>query len=467
MYRLLLPLLGWSCFAEITTAAAQERKPNIVFILADDLGYGDLGCYGQTRIRTPNLDRLAREGLRFTQCYAGSTVCAPSRCALMTGLHTGHCRVRGNGGGGAPHSNVPLTPDDVCVAEILQKQGYKTALIGKWGLGEEGSTGVPTKKGFDVFYGYLNQRHAHNYYPPYLVRGTHREPIPQNVQRADVEGVAEKPVVYAPDLLLKEALDFIQTNRQSPFFLYFATIVPHANNEKTQVDKNGNEVPSDAPYTHEDWPQPEKNKAAMITRLDADVGKLLDHLQQLGLADKTIVLFSSDNGPHREGGNDPAFFRSSGPFSGIKRNLTDGGIRVPLIVRWPGVVAGNRETAHLCAFWDFLPTVAELLGVEPPAGLDGISFLPTLTGQGIQKQHTYLYWEFHENGFQQALRFGDWKAIRFGPDQPIRLYDLKSDLAEKNDVSAEHPQWVQQATEWFRTARTESKEFPIRRPKKK
>src|SRR5438067_10592320 len=255
-----------------------ERPPSIVLILADDLGYGDLGCYGQTKIKTPNLDKLAADGIRFTACYAGSTVCAPSRCALMTGLHTGHCHVRGN-------ARVPLRPEDVTVAELLKKAGYATGLVGKWGLGEPGSTGIPTKKGFDSFFGYLNQAHAHNYYPDFLWRNEQKVPL-TNVQAG---GVASKRVVYSPDLILDEGLKFVEQHKGGPFFLYFATTVPHANNEKTRADGNGNEVPADEPYSREDWPQPEKNKAAMITRLDADVGKLLAKLKDLGLGRDTLA----------------------------------------------------------------------------------------------------------------------------------------------------------------------------------
>lgn len=286
---------------DVAAAADPPQKPNIVFILADDLGWGDLGCYGQKKIKTPNIDQLAKVGIRFTQAYAGSTVCAPSRCALMTGLHTGHCRTRGNGGGGSARANVPMAPDDVCVAELLKKAGYATALVGKWGLGEEGSTGVPTKKGFDHFFGYLNQHHAHNYYPDFLWRGEKKIAI-DNPQ-SKVENVAEKFNVYAPDLFLADVLQFVSDNKSRPFFLYFATTVPHANNEKTRATGEGNEVPSNAPYSDEPWPQSEKNKAAMITRMDADIGKLLAKIKELGLEKNTVVIFSSDNGAHQEGGN--------------------------------------------------------------------------------------------------------------------------------------------------------------------
>lgn len=447
----------------LATAAEPSGQPNLVFILADDLGWGDLGCYGQTKIKTPNLDKLATDGVRFTHCYAGSTVCAPSRCALMTGLHTGHCRVRGNGG--TPKGNVALEPGDPCVAEVLKKAGYTTALIGKWGLGEEGSVGVPNKKGFDHFFGYLNQTHAHNYYPDFLWRNDTKVSLP-NVE-SKTKGVAEKRIEYAPDLLLAEGLQFLDENKAKPFFLYFATIAPHANNERTRADGNGNEVPSDAPYTNESWPQPEKNKAAMITRLDADVGKLLAKLTDLGLDEKTIVMFSSDNGPHKEGGNDPAFFTSSGPFRGFKRSLTDGGVRVPGIVRWKGVTKPGTVSDHVWAFWDFLPTVCDLLGVKTPDGLDGLSLAPTITGRGTQKAHEFLYWEFHENGFRQGVRHKDWKAIRPSPGAALELYDTKADPGEAANVAATNPEVVKRIEEYLKTARTESKEFPIRPAKKK
>ncbi len=448
-------------------AAEPGHKPNIVFILADDLGYGDLGCYGQKKIRTPVLDQLAKDGLRFTNAYAGSTVCAPSRCALMTGLHTGHCRTRGNGGGGAPRSNVPLEPGDLCVAELLKKAGYATALVGKWGLGEENSVGIPTRKGFDHFYGYLNQHHAHNYYPDFLIRGDSRELIPQNVQRTDVDNVALKPTVYTPDLLLKDALTFVETNKDKPFFLYFASTIPHANNEKTRFDKNGNEIPSDEPYSNESWPQTEKNKAAMITRLDRDIGHILKKIVDLGLEKDTLVIFSSDNGPHQEGGNDPEFFQSSGPLRGIKRAMTDGGIRVPFIVRWPGKIQPGQVTDHVTAFWDFLPTAADVTGQPVPEKIDGISIVPLLTGKDEQKTHEFLYWEFHEGGTKQAVRHRNWKAIRLAPDAPLQLYDVTKDIGESQNVSERHPDVVQKIEDYLKTARTESKPFPIVYPKKK
>ncbi len=437
-------------FAMSTSFAAEGRRkddrPNIIFILADDLGYGDLGCYGQDKILTPNIDRMAEEGVRFTDCYAGSTVCAPSRCALMTGLHTGHCRVRGN-------ARVPLLPEDVTVAELLKQAGYVTGIFGKWGLGEPGTTGVPNRQGFDEWFGYLNQRHAHNYYPEYLWR---------NEQKVILEGnLGGKRQQYSHDLFTAEALDFVRRHHDRPFFLYLAYTIPHANNELGRKTGNGMEVPDDAPYTDKPWPQVEKNKAAMITRMDYHVGLLLSLLRELGIDEQTVVFFSSDNGPHREGGVDPEFFDSNGPLRGIKRDLYEGGIRVPMIVRWPGTVPAGKTSDLPWAFWDFLPTAAELAGVQPPSGLDGISVVPAIMGRR-QERKGYLYWEFHERGFEQAVRLGKWKAVRHGTKKPIELYDLSADISEQHDIAAHHLDIVQHMREIMQTARTESKEFPIR-----
>jgi arylsulfatase A-like enzyme len=441
-------------FAAVAGAANADearRSPNIVFILADDLGYGDLGCYGQKQILTPNIDKLAGEAMRFTQCYAGSTVCAPSRCCLMTGFHTGHARIRGN-------ALVPLGPEDVTVAEVLKKAGYATGLAGKWGLGEAGSTGIPNKKGFDSFFGYLNQVHAHNYYPEFLWRNEEKAPQPGNVVE---KGVAKKRAIYSADPIAQHALDFIDKNKDRRFFLYFASTLPHANNE---AGKEGMEIPSDAPYTAKPWPQPQKNHAAMISRLDADVGRILQKLKDLKLDNDTVVFFSSDNGPHKEGGGDPAFFNSAGPLRGFKRSLTEGGIRVPMIVRWPGrIKPGVSE--QVWAFWDFLPTAAELAGAKAPDGIDGISLAPTLLAKGSQKQHEFLYWEFHENGSKQAVRLGDWKGIR-KIDGPLELYDLSKDVGEKNDLAAQNPGGVKRIEDCLKSARTGSEVWPLRPGKK-
>jgi arylsulfatase A-like enzyme len=461
MRYVLSALLTLPFLAPSLTAAEPARKPNIVFILADDLGYGDLGCYGQKKIKTPNLDRLAADGMKFTQAYAGSTVCAPSRCALLTGLHTGHCRVRGNGG-------FFLTPDDLTIAAVLKKGGYVTACCGKYGLGDPGTTGLPAKQGFDHFYGFLNHTHAHNYYPDFLWKqevGSAEEKVP--LKNVVDKGVASKRVEYAPDLITADALAFVEKNKDRPFFLYYAPTLPHANNEKTRADGNGNEVPTDAPYTNESWPQPEKDKAAMITRLDSDIGKLLEKLKELGLDKHTVVIFSSDNGPHKEGGNTIEFFASNGPFRGFKRSLTDGGIRVPAIVRWPGVVKPGTVSDHVWAFWDVFPTLCEVAGFDVPKALDGISFVQTLTGKGEQKKPDFLYWEFHEGGTKQAVRYGNWKAIRLAPNTPLELYDVAKDPGEKTNVAKDHPDVVERIETYLKTARTESKDWPIREPKKK
>ena len=440
------------CALSAFCGQGSARPPNIVFVLADDLGYGDVGCYGQKQIQTPNLDRLAAEGMRFTQCYAGSTVCAPSRCALMTGKHTGHATVRGN-------ALVPLRPDDVTVAEVLKRAGYTTALIGKWGLGEPGTSGVPNRKGFDYFFGYLNQVHAHNYYPDFLWRNQEKVPLEGNVVE---KGVASRRTQYSHDLFTAQALGYLEREREKPFFLYLAYTIPHANNERGRAEGNGMEVPSDAPYTDRPWPQVEKNHAAMITRLDADVGKLVKRLKDLGLDEETVIFFSSDNGPHKEGGADPQFFHSSGPLRGYKRDLTEGGIRVPMIVRWPGHIRSGVASDQVWAFWDFLPTAADLADTEAPTGLDGRSVAPTLLGTGGQRQHACLYWEFHEGGSKQAVRMGDWKGIRRAVGAPLELYDLKNDVGETHNVADKHPEVVARIEAYLKGARTESPEWPLR-----
>ena len=453
---LLFFLLAGSTKPQATKAAqALKSRPNIIYILADDLGYGDLSCYGQTKFSTPNLDKMATEGMRFTQHYAGSSVCAPSRAALLTGLHTGHMRVRGNYETGPDGfgAGVALKPEDVTVAEILKKAGYKTGLVGKWGLGVAGTTGEPGKKGFDYMFGFLNQGHAHFHYPEYLWRNGKKVELPGNQN-----GKREQ---YAQDLFTEDALRFLdeQKGQQAPFFLYLAFTVPHAemlhpDDENLQRFKGkfpetpyvktsrGKRI-DDSLGTYNSQPTPRAAFAAMVTRLDAQVGQLMGHLQQLGLDENTIVIFSSDNGPHKEAGGDPAFFNSAGPLRGVKRDLYEGGIRVPMIVRWPGKVKPGTVSNHVSAFWDFMPTAAALAGTTPPK-TDGISFLPTLLGKTKeQKQHEYLYWEFHENKTSnQAVRMGDWKGIRYRPTGPLELYNLKTDLGEKYNVAAAHPEVV-------------------------
>ena len=451
---LILVTIALAIFA---MAAAAQTRPNIIFIHADDLGYGDLSCYGQRKFKTPNIDRLAAEGRRFTQYYAGSTVCAPSRSALMTGQHTGHTRIRGN----ARH---PLLPEDLTVAEVLRSAGYKTALIGKWGLGEDGTTGVPNRQGFDYFFGYLNQRHAHNYYPTFLWRNEEQVKLRNVVPDEDKEGAGNSTnrVDYAHDLMAEESLQFIERNSGGPFFLYLAFTIPHANNE---AKNKGMEVPDQGEFATRDWPEQERAKAAMITRMDRDVGRLMTLLKKRGIDDNTIVFFTSDNGPHREGGADPDFFDSNGPLRGIKRDLYEGGIRVPMIARWPKRIKSRGTDAksdQVWAHWDFLPTVAEIAGVKPPANIDGISMLNALLGLR-QRSHEFLYWEFHERNFSQAVRTGDWKAVRKEPNSPLELYDLKNDLGEQNNVAVNHPELVKRIEDYLKTARTESELWPVKK----
>jgi len=428
-------------------APAADRMPNILFILADDLGYGDLGCYGQEQILTPSIDRLAAEGMRFTQAYSGSTVCAPSRCSLLTGKHTGHATVRGN-----MKPELGLRPDEITAPSLLKAAGYETALFGKWGLGGPGTGSVPNTRGFDSFFGFLDQQHAHNSYPEHLWENQDEVFLTGNwfFRRQQ----------YVNDLFTERALGFLKRQRQKPFFLCLTYTVPHANNELGAFNGNGMEVPSDAPYSGRDWPVLEKNFAAMITRMDTDIGKILTLLKQLGHEEDTIVFFTSDNGPHREGGHNPEFFHSSGPLRGLKRDLYEGGIRVPSIVRWPGKIAARQVNDSPWAFWDFLPTVAELAGQKPPAGLDGISIVPALQGKAL-KPRAHFYWEFHEGGFHQAVRQGDWKLVRQGGKAP-ELYDLARDPSERNNLAAQHPDIAGSLTKLFNSARIDSPKFPIK-----
>jgi arylsulfatase A-like enzyme len=426
---------------------ARTSKPNIIFILADDLGYGDLGCYGQKLIATPNIDRLAVDGIKFTQAYCGSTVCAPSRCALMTGFHMGHARIRGN-------ARVDLQPEDVTVAEVLKSAGYKTSLIGKWGLGTAGNSGIPTRQGFDEFYGFLDQKHAHTQYPTQLWQNENEVFLDGNF------GPARKDYVH--DVFTHRALTFIEQNKTGPFFLYLAYTTPHANNELMRQTGDGMEVPDEGPYAGRDWPKQDRKFAATVHRIDADVGKIVDRIGKLGIAEDTLILFASDNGAHREGGNNPEFFRSSGPLRGIKRDLYDGGIRTPFIARWAGSISTGQVSEAVFAFWDFLPSAAELAGVKPPPGIDGISIVPALKGQPLP-QREYLYWEFHERGFSQAVRLGNWKAVRKGGrTSPIELYDIAKDPGESIDVASTHGAVVKRVAEIMASARTDSPQFPIK-----
>ncbi len=437
----------------VSTAWSDDARPNIVFIMADDLGYGHVGCYGQSEIQTPNIDRLAAEGMRFTNYYAGSTVCAPSRCVLMTGLHTGHCYIRGN-------SEQHLRPGDSTIAEMLKQARYATGQFGKWGLGGENTAGLPTMQGFDEFYGYLDQSHAHNYFPTFLIDGRERVNLNNVVPDEGEfgEGLATERNEYSHDLIFAEAVQFILDHQEQPFFLYLSFTIPHANNE---AGDQGMEIPSYGAYADRDWPDPQKGLAAMISRLDSDVGQILDLLKALEMDERTIVFFTSDNGPHREGGTDPEFFDSNGELRGIKRDLYEGGIRVPMIVRWPGHIEAGSTTDHIAYHGDFFATATELAGARSLPGLDSISFAPILLGTGEQVEHEYLYWEFLEGAPKQAVRHGDWKAIRFFGEQPrVEVYNLADDPSEANDLSASMPDVAASLTEMMDAAHLPAGNWP-------
>ena len=438
---------------------ASSGKPNIIFIMVDDLGYGHLGCYGQEKIRTPNLDRMAAEGTKFTQVYAGHCVCAPSRSVLMTGKHTGHTSVRGNGGGSA------LLPEDTTVAEVLKKAGYATGIFGKWGLGDHGTTGVPYKQGFDEFYGYLHQVHAHFFYPWFLWRNDRRHVLAENNDKERKQ--------YSHDLIAEQALDFIRRKRANPFFLYVPFTIPHF--ELLVPDDSFEEYkgkfPEPTPYVssqrhYADQPAPRATLAAMITRMDRDVGRIFDLLGELEIDDNTIVFFTSDNGGYRlarPGEGD--FFRGNGPLRGGKGTFYEGGIRVPMIVRWPQRVAPGVTDDFIWAFWDVMPTLAELAGAKVPAGIDGISVTPRILGRRQEQPERFLYWEKIPQGkggtpaWSQAVRWGKWKALRHKPRLPLELYDLETDIAEKNNIAGKHPEVVKEIEDYLRTARTVSRGY--------
>ena len=435
--------------------AANTEKPNIIVIMADDLGYGELGCFGQTKIKTPHLDRMAVQGMRCTQVYSGSTVCAPTRCCLMTGLHTGHARVRGNAG---IKGRVPLEPEDVTVAEVLRTAGYRTGIVGKWGLGEPGTTGIPNDQGFDFWFGYLNQAKAHFYYPPFLWKNREKMDLAQNADG--------RKGVYSHDMMTDEALAFVRRNQRDPFFLYVAYTIPHAEivvPEDSLKEYRGKFPETPYPGAHYGaQPEPNAALAGMVTRMDRDIGRLFELLRELKLDENTIVFFTSDNGPVSVGGRDHKFFRAAGGLRGTKGSLFEGGIRVPTIVRWPGRIQAGTVSDAVWAHWDVLPTCAEIAGVEPPKKIDGVSVLPTLLGKDQpQLDDRFLYWEYGRNKkFTQAVRKGDWKAIRIGLNGPINLYDLKMDVAETTDVANQHPSVTGQIEKYLTTARTESKDFP-------
>jgi len=451
-----------------------ERPPNIIYILADDLGYGDLGCYGQERFATPHIDQMARSGIRFTRHYAGSTVCAPSRSVLMTGLHTGHTPVRGNREV-QPEGQFPLPDQAFTLAEMLKQQGYVTGAFGKWGLGYPGSEGDPVHQGFDRFFGYNCQRYAHRYYPQYLWN---------NAQKYELEGNDwSHTVTYAPDVIQQQTIEFIKAHRDTSFFAYVPMVIPHAElivpedsvfhhfkggfPEQPYLGSPGADYGPDmviGMYCSQE--NPHATFASMVTRLDGYVGEIIQTLEDLGISEHTLVLFSSDNGPHREGGADPVFFESSGGLRGIKRDLYEGGIRVPFVAYWPGTITPGRISTHISAFWDIFPTLAELTG-HSCQQTDGISFLPELFGEE-QPEHPHMYWEFHEQGGKQALLKDEWKAVRLGvgkdPNAPLELYNLSDDPQENNNVASAHPDLTSAFSRIMSEERVPSKTFDFGRP---
>lgn len=440
------------------TAQEQESPMNVIYILADDLGYGDLSCYGQQKFQTPNLDRMAAEGMLFTQHYAGCTVSAPSRASLMTGLHTGHTQVRGNREI-SPEGQEPMAAGTFTLGKLMQDAGYTTGIFGKWGLGYPGSVSVPGTMGFDEFYGYNCQRQAHSYYPSHLWHNNEKVLFPENENNGRV--------TYSQDLIHAQAMQFIKNNKSKPFFAMLTYTLPHAemnlphDSIYRQFENSFEETPYDGSRGYTPVEKPNASFAAMVTRLDNYVGEVLAELKELGLDKNTIVFFTSDNGPHTEGGANPDFFKSYGPLKGTKRALYEGGIRVPFIVWNPQKIKAGTKSDHISAFWDMMPTLSELTGTDLPVETDGISLLPTLYSEGKQKEHDFLYWEFHEQGGRQALRSGNWKLIR----QPIvgetalELYDLSSDLHEDTNLASEYPDKVKELETLMNNARTESPTF--------
>jgi arylsulfatase A-like enzyme len=446
-----------------------SQSPNIIYILADDLGYGDLSCYGQELFRTPNIDQLAAQGLLFTQHYSGSTVCAPSRSALMTGQHTGHTFVRGNKEV-QPEGQYPLPDESYTLAEALKAAGYTTGAFGKWGLGYPGSEGDPNRQGFDTFYGYNCQRMGHHYYPYHL--WSNQDSIVLEANAGKQKGA------YGPELIHREALKFITENKEQPFFLFRPIIIPHAEliaPDSVMEQYLGKFEPEVQYQGYDEGPRYRKGPyesqehahaafVAMIHILDRQVGEIVQTLDELGLSENTLIIFTSDNGPHLEGGADPEYFNSNGPLKGFKRDLYEGGIRVPMIAKWPGKVPAGSRTDHISAFWDLFPTLAELTHITAPENTDGISFLPTLLGKPAeQEKHKYLYWEFHEQGGRLAVRKDKWKAVKYEvlekPEAPLELYDLSTDIGEEKNLAAQFPEVAAEMQRIMEQARTPSEVF--------
>jgi len=471
--RVALAIAVWFV-ARPTLLAAQP--PNIILIVADDLGYGELGCYGQQWIHTPQLDQLAAEGMRFAQFYAGAPVCAPSRCTLMTGKHTGRCAVRDNREKGPWRrladkygttftGQFPLPAEETTLAELLRDHGYATAAIGKWGLGHLDTSGAPTEQGFDLFYGYYCQRHAHNHYPQFLWRNGQKETLPGN------DGKSLEGQTYSQDKFIENALDFIRERRDRPFFVYLPLTVPHLSIQvpSESLAEYASTIP-ESPYEREsnyvEHPSPRAGYAAMVTHMDRGIGQIVDLVRELGLDERTLILFTSDNGPtyDRLGGADSDFFNSTAGLRGRKGSVYEGGLRVPLIARCPGRISAGGEVDEPCAMWDLLPTLCEAAGAKPPAEIDGVSLLNALTGNQPLPSRDCLYWEFPAYGGQQALRAGNWKAVRTdlaGGSKRWQLYDLSNDATESFDVAEEHPQVVERLVKLADAAHRESQTFPL------
>ncbi|QEF98196.1 Arylsulfatase [Stieleria maiorica] len=448
LFPVLAASLWLGCVLTDSTFAQEQSDPppNIVMIIADDLGYGDLGCYGQKLIATPNIDRLAEQGTRFTQAYAGGPVCTSSRSVLMTGLHGGHTPARDN----VPHYPTYLDDHDQTVAEVLRGAGYRCGGVGKWSLGDAGTAGAATRQGFDQWVGYLNQDHAHYYYTEYLDRGEGRIELPGN------------PIArhtYSHDVLTDHALSFMTDARQQPFFLYVAYTLPHFSS-KTE-DRDGLAVPSTAPYSDRDWPDKAKKYAAMVHRLDEGVGQIADRIDELGIAENTLLIFSSDNGGHATVWDR---FDTNGPLRGYKRDLTEGGIRVPFIARWPGKIPAATVSDEVIAFADMMPTFAKIADQKTPADLDGVSVLDVMLGQQRTAKRDHLYWDYGHcrRFYDQAVRQGDWKAIRLGKEKgAIQLYNLKNDVGESEDVAADHPEIVAALARIMDNATTPHPRYPV------
>jgi arylsulfatase A len=461
--------------AVFTQSTGQTRaKPNIIFILADDLGWGDLGSYGQMKIKTPHLDRMAAEGIRFTQFYAGSPVCAPSRCVLMTGKHGGHAYIRNNKEV-KPEGQWPIPASEVTIAELLKSQGYATGAFGKWGLGFVGTEGDPNKQGFDLFYGYNCQREAHNFYPDHLWRNEQRVTLEGNDR-----GLTGKH--YSHDLIEAEALQFIRANHNKPFFVYVPFTIPHValqvpDDSLAEYVGKWDDPAYDGSRGYLPHSHPRAAYAAMITRMDRSVGRIMSLLKELGLDENTLVMFSSDNGgafgtvtedfeflPGRGAGTDYVFFGSTGKFRAFKGSVYEGGIRVPFIARWPGKIKAGTVTDLPAVFYDVLPTLCELVGLKPPKNTDGLSILPTLLGSGRQKKHEFLFWDFTGYGGQQAVRLGNWKGLRRNlhrGNTKIELYDLGNDTGEQHDVAGKYPEIVRRIGEIMQREHTRSEVFPV------